>query len=279
MEPRTAGSSSGDAYDWEISVPFQEFLTVAEEAGCVAGRILLDWAGRFTVSEKGPADLVTEADLASQAAIHQILHERFPEHGFLGEEGLSTAPGAGDFRWIIDPLDGTSNYVHRFPYYAVSIGLECRGELVAGVIYDPTRDEMFSAARGQGAKLNGQPIRSSRFAPLNKAMVIASFPPGVAADSEPIKRFLNVLPHAQTIHRSGSAALNLAYVAAGRLDGFWSTSLKPWDVAAGAAIVAEAGGRVTRMDGKQLDIRIADLLCTNGTGIHGELIALLSSNA
>jgi myo-inositol-1(or 4)-monophosphatase len=257
---------------------FSEYVTVAEEAARVAGRILLDWAGRFTVSEKGPADLVTEADVASQTAIHGILHERFPDHGFLGEEGLSTASGAGEFRWIIDPLDGTSNYVHGFPYYAVSIGLECQCELVAGVIYDPTRDEMFTAARGEGAMLNSRPIRSSRFAPLNKAMVIASFPPGVAAESAPIRRFLKVLPHAQTIHRSGSAALNLAYVAAGRLDGFWSTSLKPWDVAAGAAIVAEAGGRVTRMDGRPLDIRVADLLCTNGTGIHEELVALLSGS-
>ena len=259
-------------------MPLLEYLTAAEEAARAAGRILQDWAGRFTVSEKGPADLVTEADVASQTAIYDVLHARFPDHGFLGEEGLSTAPGAGDFRWVIDPLDGTSNYVHRFPYYAVSIGLECRSDLVAGVIYDPTRDEMFSAARGHGATLNGAPIRSSRFAPLNQAMVIASFPPGVAAESEPIKRFLKVLPHAQTIHRSGSAALNLAYVAAGRLDGFWSSSLKPWDVAAGAAIVAEAGGRVTRMDGRALDIHVPDLLSTNGTGIHAELVSLLSGN-
>ncbi|MBI3866885.1 MAG: inositol monophosphatase [Planctomycetia bacterium] len=255
-----------------------EFLSAAEEAARVAGEILQDWAGRFTVSEKGPADLVTEADVASQTAIHGILHERFPDHGFLGEEGLATAAGAGDYRWIIDPLDGTSNYVHRFPYYAVSIGLECQGQLVAGVIYDPTRSEMFSAARGHGATLDGRPIRTSQFAPLNKAMVIASFPPGVAPDSEPIRRFLKVLPYAQTIHRSGSAALNLAFIAAGRLDGFWSTSLKPWDVAAGAVIVAEAGGQITTTGGGPLDIQVPDLLCTNGTGIHAELVALLSSN-
>jgi myo-inositol-1(or 4)-monophosphatase len=260
-------------------VPFLEYVPAAEEAARVAGRILRDWAGRFTVSEKGPADLVTEADVASQTAIHQILHERFPDHGFLGEEGLSTATGAGNFRWVIDPLDGTSNYVHGFPYYAVSIGLEFRGELTAGVIYDPTRDEMFSAALGEGARLNGRLIQCSRFTPLNKAMVIASFPPGVTAGSEPIARFLNVLPHAQTIHRSGSAALNLAYIAAGRLDGFWSTSLKPWDVAAGAVIVSEAGGRVTRIDCQKLDIHVADLLCTNGTSIHDELSALLSRKA
>ncbi|HEY2251359.1 MAG TPA: inositol monophosphatase family protein, partial [Planctomycetaceae bacterium] len=242
-----------------------------------AGHILQDWAGRFTVSEKGPADLVTEADVASQAAIHEILHTRFPDHGFLGEEGLNSNPEA-EYRWIIDPLDGTSNYVHRFPYYAVSIGLAQHGKLLAGVILDPTRGELFAAALGQGATLNGQPIRSSRFDRLNQAMVIASFPPGVRADSEPINRYLNVLAQAQTNHRTGSAALNLAYVAAGRLDGFWSSSLKPWDIAAGALIVAEAGGRVTKMDGSVLDIAVPDLLSTNGTGIHEELSKLLSGN-
>src|SRR5579863_5592004 len=255
-----------------------EFLSAAEEAALAAGRILQDWAGRFTVSEKGPADLVTEADVAAQAAIHEILHTRFPDHGFLGEEGLNSHPDA-DYRWIIDPLDGTSNYVHRFPYYAVSIGLAHRGTLMAGVIHDPTRGEMFSAALGRGATLDGRPIRSSRFDRLSQAMVIASFPPGVRSDSEPIKRFLTILGHAQTIHRSGSAALNLAYIAAGRLDGFWSSSLKPWDIAAGALIVAEAGGRVTKMDGSPLDIAIPDLLSTNGTGIHEELSKLLSGNS
>jgi myo-inositol-1(or 4)-monophosphatase len=259
-------------------VTFFEYLPAAEEAARAASQILLEWADKFTVSEKGPADLVTEADLASQTAIHRILSERFPEHGFLGEEGLSTASGAGDFCWVIDPLDGTSNYVHGFPYYAVSIGLTCRGEPVAGVVYDPTRDEMFSAALGAGAALNDRPIRPSRCAPLNQAMLIASFPRAVTPDSAPIRRFLAVLPHAQTIQRSGSAALNLAYVAAGRIDGFWSTSLKPWDVAAGAAIVAAAGGQVTRMDGSQLDIHVPDVLCTNGTVIHDQLSALLSGN-
>ncbi len=259
-----------------------EFLAAAEEAAQfaarAAGQILQDWAGRFTVSEKGPADLVTEADVASQKAIHGILHERFPEHGFLGEEGLLTKAGEAGYRWVIDPLDGTSNYVHRFPYYAVSIGLECRGELLVGVIFDPTRGEMFSARRGGGAMLDGRPIHVSRFDRLDQAMVIASFPPGVTADSLPIRRFLKVLPHAQTIHRTGSAALNLANIAAGRLEAFWSTSLKPWDVAAGALLVSEAGGRVTAIDGKPLNIEVPDLLSSNGTGIHEELRVLLSGN-
>lgn len=254
----------------------QLFLEAAEQAARAAGKVLEDWAEKFTVSEKGPSDLVTEADVAAQHTIHQLLHSRFPDHGFLGEENLFQEPGSSGYRWIIDPLDGTSNYVHRFPYYAVSIGLEHQGELIAGVIFDPTRNELFAALKGAGATRNGTPIRTSRFAKLNQAMVIASFPPGVTAQSAPIQRFLRVLPHAQTIHRSGSAALNLAYIAAGRLDGFWSTSLKPWDMAAGAVIVREAGGRITRVDNEPLEIETPNLLATNGTAIHGELSGLLS---
>src|SRR5262249_55557747 len=150
-----AGASRGDVPAGEVSLATVDFLAASEEAARAAGRVLQDWAGRFTVSEKGPADLVTEADLASQTVIHQILSRRFPDHAFLGEEGLRSSPGGTDYRWIIDPLDGTSNYVHRFPYYAVSIGLEFRNELIAGVIYDPTRDELFAAQRGGGATLNG----------------------------------------------------------------------------------------------------------------------------
>lgn len=255
-----------------------EYLKSAEEAARRAGQVLRDWSKKFTVSEKGPADLVTEADLASQTMIFNLLHSRYPGHGFLGEEGLQRGADEEGYRWVIDPLDGTSNYVHSFPYYAVSIGLQHHAELILGVIYDPTRDELFAAVRGQGASLNGAPMRVSRFNRLDQAMVIASFPPGVTSNSLPIKRFLEVLPHAQTVHRSGSAALNLAYVGAGRLDGYWSTSLRPWDMAAGALIAAEAGGRITRMNGSALDIEVPDLLCTNGTSIHEQLSALLIGN-
>lgn len=249
----------------------KEFLEAAKVAALAAGQVLEEWAGKFTVSEKGPADLVTEADVAAQNAIVAVLQPRFPQHGFLGEEGLRQAAGAGDYRWIIDPLDGTTNYVHRFPYYAVSIALEQAGELVTGVIYDPSKREMFAALRGMGATLNDNPLRTSRFHRLRDAMVIASFPPNAKADSLPLKRFLHVINHAQTVHRSGSAALNLAYVAAGRLDGYWSTSLKAWDMAAGVLIAREAGGRATRMDGTLLDLAIPDILCTNGTSLHEEL--------
>lgn len=255
------------------------YLTTAIEAARRGGAVLQSWAERFTVSEKGPADLVTEADIASQQAIVDVISARYPDHGFLGEEDLTRSSGASDCRWVIDPLDGTSNYVHRFPYYCVSIALQCRGELLAGVVYDPTRDELFAATRGGGATLNGRPLVPSVFSSLGQAMVIASFPPGVQADSLPIRRFMTVLPHAQTVHRSGSAALNLAYVAAGRLDGYWSASLKPWDMAAGALLVMEAGGQVTRMGGQPLQLEIPDLLATNGTTLHAELSALLQTVA
>ena len=254
-----------------------EFLTVADAAARAAGQVLEDWAEKFTVCEKGPADLVTEADVAAQKVIHEQLVDRFPTHGFLGEESLTHA-GTSEYRWIIDPLDGTSNYVHRFPFYAVSIGLEKAGELILGVVYDPNRDEMFHGLRGQGAFANGKRLCVTKRTRVADSLLIASFPPGATAEHAAIRRFLKVLPVAQSVQRSGSAAMNLAYVAAGRLDGFWSQSLKPWDMAAGVLLVTEAGGRVTRADGGPFDVNKPDLLATNGTVMHDELAGLLSGH-
>lgn len=248
----------------------EELLQVADRAARQAGDVLRSWRDRFSVQHKScAADLVTEADVAAQHVIHEIIQSRFPEHALLGEEGLSQA--GNDYRWIIDPLDGTSNYVHGFPYYAVSIAVERAGVLQAGVVYDPNRDEMFSAMAGQGAHANGTPLRTSGSRTLGEAMLVASFPPGATRDSHPIQQFLAMLPKVQTIHRTGSAAMNLAYLAAGRLDGFWSSSLKPWDMAAGVLLVRESGGMATRMDGQELDLQIPDLLATNGTGLHAAL--------
>ena len=179
------------------------------------------------------------------------------------------------YRWVIDPLDGTSNYVHRFPFYAVSIALECAGALAVGVIFDPNRDEMFCAVRGEVATLNGNPIQTSRVDSLKQMMAVASLPVAVTPDDPAVGRFLRVMSHAQTVQRTGSAALNLAYVACGRIDAFFSSSLKPWDVAAGALIVTEAGGRVSKMDGSPLEIEVPDLLSSNGSSIHEELQQLL----
>lgn len=274
-----------------------DFLKTAEEAARIAGNVLESWAKKFTVSEKGPSDLVTEADVASQKAIYDLIHSRYPDHNFLGEETLEPAAddaSAGDssvlgspgtissagadseYRWVVDPLDGTSNYVHRFPYYAVSIALEHHGELLAGVVYDPNRDEMFSALRGGGAFLNGAAIQPSKVDRLDRTMAVASLPVAARARDRAVKRFLEVMPYVQTVQRTGSAALNLAYVAAGRIDTFWSTNLKPWDMAAGALLVTEAGGKVTQLNGERFDISVPDLLATNGSEIHARLQKILT---
>lgn len=254
-----------------MAISETDFLKTAEEAARLGGDVLDSWAKKFTVTEKRPADFVTEADFESQAAIHKLIVGRYPDHNFLGEEGLAETNSDSPYRWVIDPLDGTSNYVHRFPFYAVSIGLECAGALVLGVIFDPNRDEMFSAVRGGGATLNGEPIRTTTVDLLPKAMAVVSLPVDADRDHPAVDRFLRVLSVAQTVQRTGSAALNLAYVASGRIDAYFSSSLKPWDMAAGAIIVREAGGRVTQMDGSEFDIGVSDLLASNGAAIHEQL--------
>lgn len=259
-----------------MTLAFDEFRQTAEEAARRGGEILQAWATRFTAREKSRSNLVTEADLASQQAIFDLIHGRYPDHNFLGEEDLSRTDGLSPYRWVIDPLDGTSNYVHGFPYYAVSIALERGGELIVGVIYDPTRDEMFAATRGGGATLNGTALAPSAVADLKQAMLVASLPVATTVDDPAVRRFLRLIPRAQTVQRTGSAALNLAYVAAGRIDGFWSSSLKPWDMAAGALITAEAGGRISRMDSRPLRIEVPDLLASNGTALHEQLSRVLS---
>jgi myo-inositol-1(or 4)-monophosphatase len=252
-----------------------DLLRVAEHAARLGGRLLQEWRTKFTAREKSPANLVTEADVASQRAIFEYIHERYPDHRFLGEEGLRRDEGDSRFRWVIDPLDGTSNYVHGFPFYAVSVGLEERGELVAGAVYDPNRDELFSAARGQGATLNGRPIRVSETTDLAHALCMASLPVIATREHPAVQRFLRVLESAQHVQRTGSAALNLCSVACGRVEAFWSTSLHAWDMAAGVLLVREAGGRVTQASGAAFCLDEPDLLATNGSPLHEELVALL----
>ncbi len=254
----------------------ERWRVLAEEAARLGGGILQEWAGRFTAREKSPANLVTEADLASQQAIFELIHGLHSDHRFLGEEGLNHDEGDSPFRWVIDPLDGTSNYVHRFPYYAVSVGLECDGQLIAGAIYDPNREEMFSAAKGQGALLNGSSIAVSDTPDLEQAMCMASLPIRAGRDHPAVQRFVKVLSVAQTVQRTGSAALNLCSVASGRVDAFWSTSLKPWDVAAGALIVTEAGGAVTAVDGSTFELARESLLAVNGESLARQLVQILA---
>lgn len=259
-----------------MSDELTQLLDTACEAARIGGRVLEEWGSKFTPREKSPANLVTEADDASQAAIFEFIRGRYPDHGFLGEEGLDLGQGESGCRWIIDPLDGTSNYVHRFPYYAVSIGLERDGQLTVGAIFDPNRNEMFAAALGRGATLNGQPVSPSPTAEIADAMCMASLPVRAKQEHPAVRRFLRVLDEAQTVQRTGSAALNLCCVACGRIDAFWSSSLKPWDQAAGALIVTEAGGRVSRSNGAPFDVNLPDLLSTNGTRLHSTLQRLLS---
>ncbi|GIX03180.1 MAG: inositol monophosphatase [Planctomycetaceae bacterium] len=253
----------------------REWLQSAEEAARRGGHVLRSWSRRITVREKSQANLVTDADMASQTTIHDFLRQRYPHHGFLGEEGLDQSGIHSELRWIIDPLDGTTNYVHGFPYYAVSIALQQGNELVVAAIYNPATDEMFLAARGCGATLNRQPLRCSPISRLEQALVMASLPVVTSRADLAVQRFLTVLEHAQSVQRTGSAALNLAYVAAGRIDGFFSSSLKPWDMAAGVLLVQEAGGRVTKMDGQPFQLEQSDLLATNGTELHESLSAHL----
>lgn len=249
-----------------------DLLQTAIQAAHAGGQVLQDWVGKFSVSEKKRADLVTEADHASQKVIHEIISSKYPDHGFLGEEGLNEESDDSDYRWVIDPLDGTSNYVHGFQYYAVSIAVQKADTLVAGVIFDPTRQETFSAVHGAGAVLNGQPIRTSGETELSRAMGMASLPVGADRTDPAVERFLNALSHLQTVQRSGSAALNLACVAAGRIDVFWSSSLKPWDVAAGALIASEAGACVTNLQGDTIDIMVPGILAASSDAITRELL-------
>lgn len=222
------------------------YLTSCEKAARAAGEVLTQWRGKFQVREKGRADLVTDADLAAQKAIEEILTSDFPDFEFLGEEGPAglTRSTGSPYCWIVDPLDGTTNYVHGLPNYSVSIGLSQDGTIIAGVVYDPVFDRCFKAEKGQGAYLNEERIKVSSAQSLDESLIAASFAASIQKGSSEIDDFVNILTQSRGIRRLGSAALNLAYVASGCLDGYWSGSNKPWDVAAGVILVQEAGGIV-----------------------------------
>lgn len=224
----------------------------------------------FTQSTKStPTNLVTQADHESEAAIRELIASRHPDHVVLGEEQGQDKEGA--FRWIVDPLDGTVNYAHGFPFYAVSIGLEAHGEVVLGVVLDTARGELFTATKGGGAYLNGRPIRVSTRSTLVGSLLATGFPYDVSKDTENLVYFQRALTKGLMVRRPGAAALDLAYVAAGRLDGFWEVKLNPWDVAAGWLIVSEAGGRITGLQGEDYRLGNRYLVASNGL-IHGPLL-------
>ncbi len=261
-----------------------DFLTVCEQAARAGAAVLIQMRRGFRVREKGPRDLVTEADTASQAAIRSVLLDAFPDHGFLGEETLpdggakeSGAPGgpAAEYRWVVDPLDGTVNYVHQLPGYAVSVALERAGEPVVGAVLDPIIDECFTARAGGGAFLNGEPIRVGDCTLLDQALVAVSFSSNVPRGSPEIARFVEALHACQSLRRMGSAALNLCYVASGRLDAYFATSLKRWDAAAGVLIVREAGGVVSDLAGGSLDLGRPSLMAAGTPVLHAALMDVL----
>jgi len=241
-----------------------------------AGALQRDGYGRdIKVQMKGTIDLVTEVDQACEDLIVAELLKQFPDHQILAEEG--GASGASHpCRWIIDPLDGTTNYAHRFPFFCVSIGLEVAGEPTLGVVYAPMFDELFVAVRGQGATLNGQPIAVSGTENLVGAMLTTGFAYDVhRAENDNLDNFANFTRRVQATRRTGSAALALCYVACGRFDGFWEMGLKPWDVAAGMLAVAEAGGRVSRFDGTAHQLDGRQILASNGK-LHQAMIDVMA---
>ncbi len=260
-------------------------LNFAIQTAREAGRVLAEKFGRaLQVSNKGDIDLVTESDLASEKLIVERIRSYYPRHAILAEEsgasparegaGRSSSSSSSDYKWIIDPLDGTTNYAHGYPVFCVSIALEHEGRIVVGVIYDPTRDELFAAERGEGATLNGRRIRVSETDDLNRALLCTGFPYDVRERGEFARHFTNFIMHAQAVRRDGSAALDLAYVACGRFDGFWEEGLRPWDVAAGTLLVEEAGGRVTHYDGAPFNVYTPPIVASNGL-IHDEVLRVL----
>jgi myo-inositol-1(or 4)-monophosphatase len=252
------------------------FLITAVEAVLRSGDIQMERFGRdIRVDKKGTIDLVTEVDLAVERMFRDLIGERFPDHQVLAEEMGSGAPIPPGPCWVFDPIDGTTNYAHGLPIFCASLALELDGEAVVGAIYDPNRKELFTAERGGGAFLNGRPLRVSTKATLVDAILVTGFPYDVHQRvDEIVGLFAAFVGEARAVRRLGSAAIDLCYVAAGRMDGFWERDLKPWDVAAGALIVAEAGGRVTQMDGAPFNSRGNQVLATNGA-IHQRMLDVI----
>lgn len=262
----------------------QELIWVpkASEIAREAGAKLREFFANGVKTEyKGDVDLVTVADRTAEKLIRSRLTEVFSEHGIYGEEGTRERLDS-EFRWYVDPLDGTTNFAHNFPQFCVSMGLEQRapglsacadGTLVAGVIYDPLRDELFAAERGKGAFVNGKPIRVSRIPELAESLLATGFPSRKRHDSPNIHFYQEFTLRSHGVRRAGSAALDLAYVAAGRLEAFWEFNLNPWDTAAGILLVEEAGGRVTDFSGGRYRIASHEILASNGL-LHDEVLAL-----
>lgn len=252
-------------------------LALAIEAVLEAGRLQLSHlGGPMRVDKKGEIDLVTEVDIAVERYFRDLVAQRFPDHQILGEdlqESEAERQPLPGYCWVFDPVDGTTNYAHGLPIFCASLGLEIDGRVEIGAVYDPTRRELFTAERGQGARLNGVPLRVSATAAVSEALLVTGFPYDVRRHgSEILDLFGHFIARSRAVRRLGSAALDLCYVAAGRLDGYWESKLKPWDTCAGALIVEEAGGRVTTWDGATYQSRQLALVASNGQ-IHDQMLA------
>jgi myo-inositol-1(or 4)-monophosphatase len=260
-------------------VPQPLLLATAVEAVMRAGEVQMAHFGReFRVDKKGVIDLVTEIDIEIERGFRAMITERFPDHAVLGEEfgaGDSTG-GIPPLCWVFDPIDGTTNYAHGLPIFCSSLAFEVDGQPVVAAIYDPTRRELFTAERGQGAWLNGAPLRVSSAESLIDSLLVTGFHYDVQKDpGEVIELFASFISRSRAVRRLGSAALDLCYVAAGRFDAFWERKLQPWDVAAGALIVAEAGGQVTAMSGGPYGSREGSILASNGL-IHTQMLETIA---
>ena len=257
-----------------------ETAIAAARAGAVE---LMSRREQRVVREKAPKDLVTDADLASQLAIRSCLLDAFADYAFVGEEEGETSPPQGVLNadpsappcWVVDPLDGTVNYVHRLQSFAVSIGLFADGKMRLGVVYDPVTEELFSAVDGQGATVNGRPLAVSGCQQLDEALVACSFPAGVTAKAPEVARFTRVLQHCRSLRRLGSCALNMCYVADGRLDAYWATNVSAWDSAGGTVIAREAGATLTAHDGGQFDDWNPKFCLSGSPALQQQMVELL----
>jgi len=249
----------------------QTSITIARGAGEILKNATADRTADFKMNE---TDLVTEYDRRSEAYIVSQLREAFPAHAVRGEEGARVNSGA-EYEWLIDPIDGTTNFAHGLPIYSVVLALLHHGEPVVGVIYDPSRDELFTTLRGEGVYLNNRPLHVSNRQPLSRALLVTGFPYDIRTNPDNnIDRFNNFVVRARAVRRLGSAALDLAYVAAGRLEGYWESRLNPWDVAAGVLMVREAGGRVTDYADQPVPIPTLSLVASNGL-IHNDMLTVI----
>jgi myo-inositol-1(or 4)-monophosphatase len=258
------------------NTPNESFLPAMSAIAREAGALLMQYFHQgLKIEYKGDADLVTAADRASEALIRERIAKLFPGHDVLGEEQGLNDQGS-DYRWYVDPLDGTTNFAHGYPVFCVSMALEHRasgrqGHRVAGVVYDPTRDELFTAEQGRGAQLNGKPIYVSKASQLKECLLATGFPSHKRHKNPNIHFYHQITLCTHGVRRAGSAALDLCNVASGRFDGFWEFNLNPWDTAAGVLTVEEAGGKVSRFDGSPFEIDSSETLASNGL-VHDALL-------